>query len=110
MFRVFRITGMNVLMGIGLCVRLQSMDVILFCVGIDRFAVIVVVVVVVVVVVSACVPLRQIKASWLHFLLVSMTQNDLTDTLYPFCQSRSHTAEKCISCQCSTPLHHNYNT
>ena len=34
--------------------------------------------------------LRHMKALWLHFLLVSITQNDQTDTLWPFCQSGSH--------------------
>ena len=34
--------------------------------------------------------LCQIKASWLHLLLVAPTQNDQTDTLWPFCQRWSH--------------------
>ena len=34
--------------------------------------------------------LCQINALWSHFLLISITQNDQTDTLLPFCQSGSH--------------------
>ena len=39
---------------------------------------------------------HQSKDPWLHFLLVTITQNAQTDTLLPFSQSRSHMSTACV--------------